>query len=362
MRKTMRVLAIDGGGIRGLIPASVLVEVEHIIKRYEGPDARLIDYFDLFAGTSTGGLIAGLLLLPGAEGDPKMTAVDVREFYRVQASTMFHRSLRQRVLSVGALAGAKYSPEGFNRALDAALGRARGSSRPMLSDLLRPTLITTFDVARNRPYFFKQHWSAQPEGLDFSLRDVALATAAAPTFFETAIVTPSTGAPFACVDGGLFATNPTMCGYAEARNVAGVGAADMAILSLGTGSVRRTYDHTDMRQWGALRWLKPLLEMMSLGAVDVVDFQTRQIFDTLGLDASRAQYLRLQPDLSSEEPSTRRMDNARPDNLRRLVEIGTEIAGRRPDHDTESTLERFVRTQLIGRDEPVPSGANGPAT
>jgi patatin-like phospholipase/acyl hydrolase len=348
--KSMRILSIDGGGIRGVLAVSVLVEVERIIQDRMGPDARLADCFDLVAGTSAGGLIGGLLLIPERAADgivrpdarPAMSAQDVLDFYLEFGPGLFRLTPVERVKRLGGLVDERYSSAGFNAALDSRLGTS--GPELMLSQLLRPTIISTYNASTGAPYFFKQHRATGPGGRDFSLRDVALATSAAPTAFETVAVRSSLDDLGACVDGGLFANNPTMCGYAEAAGCFGHSAKDMAILSIGTGVARQTYEYSKMRNWGALSWMGPIFEMMIAGSSSVVDYQVRQIFETLGGDVADRQYLRLQADLSHESRSTKKMNNARRANLDRLADLGRELV-----HRQRPELERFVDSQLLGR-------------
>lgn len=75
------VLAIDGGGIRGLIPGTILAFLEARLQELDGPDARLADYFDCIAGTSTGGLITAMLTAPGEDKRPLFAARDINRFY-----------------------------------------------------------------------------------------------------------------------------------------------------------------------------------------------------------------------------------------------------------------------------------------
>lgn len=347
MAKRMRMLSVDGGGIRGLIPAAILVEVEAILRQREGPDARLADYFDLFAGTSTGGIIAGLMILP--DRSPVKTTQDIVDFYLKQGPVLFRSSVGEKLLRGGGLTDERYSSAGFNQALDETIGVSDGSSpEMMLSELTKPTVITTFNATTGRPYFFKAH-RAGVDGLDFSVRSVALATAAAPTYFEAANVESDQGPFGSCVDGGVFANNPAMCAYAEARGHFGYGAKDMAILSLGTGKSVKKYSHDDMRDWGVTQWLKPMLDMMLGGSDSAVDYQVRQIFETLGDDAGQHQYVRAQADLKGEPRTVQKMDNTSPENLARLVEIGRQVA-----EQQRESLEHFVDTQLLGPVEDAP--------
>lgn len=351
MARPMRVLSVDGGGIRGVIPASVLTEIERIVQDREGPDARLVDYVDLVAGTSTGAIIVGLLVLPvgdGPDGRDRFSirsAQDILDFYLNQGPVLFRRTLGDRIRRAGALFDERYGSAGFLRVLDETVGPTRDV---MLSELARPTVITTYNATTGQPYFFKQHRALEPEGRDFTLHDVARATAAAPTYFETVDVRADGEALGACVDGGVFANNPTMCAYAEARGYFGYGVADMAILSLGTGSSLKSYTYEQMRNWGVTRWMKPVLDMMMAGSERATDYQIRQIFETVSPDAPETQYLRLQANLGDEPDSVAEMDNVTPANLDRLVAIGREVV----DQNREA-IERFVDTQLLGPSEPA---------
>src|SRR5512140_3512850 len=90
----MNVLSVDGGGIRGVIPAMVLANLE---RRTGRPTA---DLFDLIAGTSTGGIIALALTVPGPDGKPRWTASDLAQFYVTEGPAIFHHSL-VRTLETG---------------------------------------------------------------------------------------------------------------------------------------------------------------------------------------------------------------------------------------------------------------------
>jgi len=79
--KLVTVLSIDGGGVRGIIPAVILAFLEEKLQELDGPDARIADYFDVVAGTSTGGLLTAMLTAPGKNGRPLFNAKDLAQFY-----------------------------------------------------------------------------------------------------------------------------------------------------------------------------------------------------------------------------------------------------------------------------------------
>src|ERR671916_836359 len=100
-----KVLSIDGGGIRGIIPAIVLAEIE----RRTGK--RIAEMFDLVAGTSTGGILALGLTKPGQDGKPEYSAKKLIELYETEGDKIFSMSVWHRVHSGWGLAEEKYPSE-----------------------------------------------------------------------------------------------------------------------------------------------------------------------------------------------------------------------------------------------------------
>ncbi|MEA2124204.1 MAG: hypothetical protein QOI80_986, partial [Solirubrobacteraceae bacterium] len=172
----MRVLAIDGGGIRGLIPALVLAEIERRTGR------RVAELFDLIAGTSTGGILACALARPGDDGKPRYTAEELTGLYVSEGPKIFHHSLLHTVESAGGILDQRYENTGLVRALDHYMGDAK------LSETLVPVFVTAYDIENRRAFFFRTAAAREKPGYDFRLADVAHATSAAPTYFEPARV------------------------------------------------------------------------------------------------------------------------------------------------------------------------------
>ncbi|MFS7918613.1 putative patatin-like phospholipase domain, Acyl transferase/acyl hydrolase/lysophospholipase [Helianthus anomalus] len=88
------VLSIDGGGVRGLIPAVILEFLEAKLQEIDGKDARIADYFDIIAGTSTGGLITAMLTAPNDKRRPLFSAQDIKEFYLKTCPKIFPQDWR----------------------------------------------------------------------------------------------------------------------------------------------------------------------------------------------------------------------------------------------------------------------------
>jgi patatin-like phospholipase/acyl hydrolase len=296
----MRILSIDGGGIRGVIPATVLAAIE---QRTGRPAAEL---FDLIAGTSTGGILACALARAGPDGRPVHTAEHLRGLYLDDGPRIFHRSLLRRVLSVEGWLDERYGSEG----LEASLREHLGASR--LRETVCDVFVTAYELRLREAFFFRSTRArghdlpagATAEAYDFALADVALATSAAPTYFEPAEITSAAGDRYGLIDGGVFATNPAMCAYAEARRT---GAADdLLVVSLGTG--RPTHQHAidveEAKGWGRLGWARPVIDVIFDGVSDTVEFELGRLG---GVD-----YVRLQTPLRHAREA---LDDAGADNL-----------------------------------------------
>lgn len=255
----MKILSIDGGGIRGIIPAMVLAEVE------ERTGRPVADLFDLVAGTSTGGILACGLVAPTAR-----TARELVELYRTEGPRIFHRTLWQRVVSADGLAHNRHEAAPLQAVLHEYLGDAHlGETRTRL-------LATGYDLQAREPYFFKSWRVADEPDRDLPLRTVAQATAAAPTYFPPVLVHP-VGAhdDLALIDGGVFANNPAMCAYAESARIAP--GEPVTLLSLGAGRQTHEMPYAQAVHWGLVEWARPIIDVVFDGVADTVDYQLRHL-------------------------------------------------------------------------------------
>ena len=287
MAERVRILSIDGGGIRGIIPALVLAELE---KR---AGKRTFELFDLIAGTSTGGILACALCAP----DP-LPAEQLVGLYRDRGPEIFHRSLLQKLKSLWGLRDEKYSAGGLDSALHDFLSDKRLSEA-------RPNLIVpSYDTNSPAPYFFKTtKAAATPQTDDFPLSTVARAPSAAPPYFEAL-----RSGHKSLVDGGVYAVNPGMCALAEALHADRD--AQVVLLSLGTGQRTDKRPWKEIHDWGLIAWARPILEVVFDGISDAVDYQLTQV---LPEDA----YWRLQIELQG---ASDHLDDAGKGNLKALEE------------------------------------------
>ena len=238
MAEPVRILAIDGGGIRGIIPATVLTDLETRTGRAAA------ELFDLIAGTSTGGILALGLTVPGEQRRPAHRASDLVELYVREGPNVFHRSIFDRIRSLEGAIDERYPAEGLERVLRSALGEAP------LSEALTDVLVTAYDTDRRQPFFFRSSRARGDAASDYPMHVAARATASAPTYFEAArVVNPASGDEYSLVDGGLFAANPAMVGLAEVLRAERE--RPVILLSLGTGQHTRRYPWKEIKDWGA---------------------------------------------------------------------------------------------------------------
>jgi uncharacterized protein len=281
----VKVLAIDGGGIRGLIPALVLEEIE---RRTGRPAAEL---FDLVAGTSTGALITCALTRP-----QPMPAARVAEIYEEEGPEILDRSSLQTIKSAGGLIDERYDARGLVTTLRRHLGDTR------LADATTAVLLTTYDLETRAALVLGNED-------DLAMVDAAHASSAAPTYFEPVRVGART-----LIDGGVFATNPAMLAYAQAGGEVEV------LASLGTGEHTRPLHFDEVKDWGQINWARPILDVAFDGSADAVDAQLGRLIDD--------RYIRLQTRLDEASDD---LDDASPENLAALRREAEQLIAARTD-------------------------------
>jgi uncharacterized protein len=320
------ILSIDGGGIRGIIPAVILKSIQEKIGLKGGQhNDHIINYFDLVAGTSTGGILACGLLAPAGKM-PKFTIDNLLDLYVDKGQDIFQR---RYWTGIGPIFGHRYKCSNLEEILSKYFGDIK------LSELIKPCIISSYDIVKRKTHFFTS-FNASVSSRDFKVRDVLKATSAAPTYFEPARIRSLNDAEYALIDGGVFVNNPSLCAYAEARrmmfrekDVAKPSARDMIIVSIGTGKAEKSYLYRKAKKWGAAGWISPLINIMMSANSETVDYQLRAIYDTLPA-TEKSCYLRLQMDLPVNRVSSD-MDDASEKNINALKDIANHFVTENDD-------------------------------
>lgn len=298
-----RILALDGGGLRGVLTAVIMGRLDKEIRGWRTS-------LDLIAGTSTGGVLA---LALGRGMQPE----DLVNFYRTNGPTIFNESLLDKVKDVGRLIGAPYKSAPLEGVLKALFG-----DNLTLNQLKPIIVVPSFNLDDTyefddgigkrtidtwKPKVFHNDSSLgtdENDGRELAYQ-VAMRTSAAPTYF------PSYGT---YIDGGVFANNPSMVALAQALHSKADNHPelnDIALLNLGTG-VHESVITGNNHDWGDAQWATNIVDLVLDGAMDVAKFECLQL---LGTD----RYYRLSPYLGQKIP----MDA--PSTIDTLIDIGKSV-------------------------------------
>ncbi|MDR2835756.1 MAG: patatin-like phospholipase family protein [Bacteroidales bacterium] len=338
--KKIKILSIDSGGIKGLIPAILLNYIEELLQqKTNNPDATLSDFFDMIAGTSTGGILACFYLIPSNnENGPKAKhfakeAVNLyaergKDIFKPKIETslnkitnffskdkekekgIFKNKLTSSLNSANNLIAEEYSEVEFEKILKEEMGYAK------LSETLKHCFVVSYNISTCKPVMFSTPEAKKYIHRDYYLKDISRATSAAPTYFKLAAISSLAGATQYLIDGGIFASNPALCAIVEANKYffkdKNNFVDDMFVLSVGTGNEKEEYDYKKAQNWGVAQWAIPVMNIMMSASVEIVDYQVKQLFASAN---SSENYFRMEPDLCN---ATFELDNTSDENIKNL--------------------------------------------
>ncbi|MEM7727329.1 MAG: patatin-like phospholipase family protein [Cyanobacteria bacterium P01_A01_bin.45] len=386
-----RILSLDGGGIRGVMAATMLATIE---KQIQQP---LNEYFDLIAGASTGSILAAAI----ATG---RSSERIIELYRNKSSIIFPYQSRLSPRRLGlilrhGISAPKFSSTGLIEVLREVLGETT------IFDVLSPLLlILAYDTIERQPIVFK-NWRQDKGYGNIPLWETCVSSASAPTYFPAhkldkkihgkvhnatsatinfdenassskdiytdAIVRITSGlgggqtrkirryvgrdrqaiidSPwkeipdttstysittiFSAIDGGVVANNPSTCAVAEALKL-GYSLDDITVLSIGTGDRTRVIPYDRARHWGLLQWAQPIVGVVLDGSQDVSEYITEQML--------HKRLLRLQFKLDRElidRKLSDEIDDVSEENINNLI-AASEIYLEQPK--IKSALQEFL--------------------
>ncbi|KAL0302806.1 UNVERIFIED_CONTAM: Patatin-like protein 2 [Sesamum angustifolium] len=333
------VLSIDGGGIKGIIPAVILDFLESQLQELDGKQTRLADYFDVIAGTSTGGLVTAMLTSPDENNRPLYAAKDIKPFYLDHCPKIFPQTHSWFPFGkeLKSLLGPLYDGKYLHGILKEKLKNIK------LSQSITNVVIPAFDIKRLQPVIFSTYEAKRSALLDAKFSDICISTSAAPTFFpghEFATKDEKGNVrEYNLIDGGVAANNPALIAISEVMKQVfdsnrellgrrGVELPRLLIVSVGTGAARVDEKYNTKL---AAKW----------ASADMVDFHTSLLFQAL---VSEDNYLRIQDDTLCGIESS--VDVATRENLDRLVTIGERLLKGPVSRVNFST----------GLTEPIPNG------
>ena len=329
-----RILSIDGGGIRGIIPCIILKEIQSRLRR------DISNVFDVIGGTSTGGIIAlGLSARkPGNRLQNAFRVKDMLKLYKDHGKEIFgsrpFKSYKDEILSLhpklSDILEKPYDAKGLEQLLQDKFGNA------MLNETLTNIIVTSYDINKGESFYFSSR-QAKNSNENFYIKDVARATSAAPTFFKPKEIKREKD-HLVLVDGGVFANNPSVLAYSEAKNlwyeqgekvfsntedadtekpVANDRDLPFFMLSIGTGQFKKGIETEKLKK--SKDWIEPLLKQIFMDSVSENTHYTMKHLLPKFSDGT-PRYYRLNVDLSYNIE----MDDVSDENLKNLEEIAEE--------------------------------------
>lgn len=330
-KRKFRILSIDGGGIRGIIPAKVLAELEAHLQQKE-PGKKLYEHFDLICGTSTGAILAVAVAL----GIP---AKELVGFYKDNARVIFPKWYL-RILPQGsrALLTSIYSNKELRSKLQEVFSKANGGIPPLLNDLKTNVCIPVFNGNDGQINVLKtKHHPEYTRDYKMPAHDAALSSASAPIYFPPHSFSFSndlgSGVNVNMIDGGIFANNPALIGVLEATEKMGHSFSDLQLLSLGTGRGK----HIIKARWrpiDLLYWFIPKPRLLDIILDSQSQITEQYLIFLQRLSEKRGDgfdYLRIQYDLGGD---TIDLSASSKRDLNRLEAIGDEL--------TKTNLNRII--------------------
>lgn len=329
----LKILSLDGGGIKGIIPCTIL---DYIEKKTDTPISEL---FHVIAGTSTGGIIALGLTMPAVPGPGNaFSAEKMLQLYVEHGKDIFSarpkdwKSRIDGIVEEGIMDNA-YDVTPFEKILIGKFGTSQ------LKDSLSNVLVTTYSPKYQKPFYFISRLAKKDAHENFLLWKIARSTSAAPTFFKPSKVNYQGDDNVAFVDGGVFANNPSILAYAEAKEIwklddrfknarENAKAFDAKptpddydlpfyMLSIGCGHSPTAIEYDKADKWRTKDWIKPLLTNVFMQGVAESTNYTMQYLLPPFQDGTR-RYDRL--DLGIPEKNSQ-MDDSSDDNIKELQAI-----------------------------------------
>jgi patatin-like phospholipase/acyl hydrolase len=309
------ILSLDGGGVRGLIPLTILREIE---TKTSKPTSQL---FDLIVGNSTGGIIALCLAAQKEGNQPKYSAEDVLNLYYTGIPKIFRKSFFRPLYTGFGLWAPRYNRSNLESALQEFFGDLR------LSQVASHALVTSYSLTKDSLSLWTSYRAKSDSNMNILLSDAAGATSAAPTYFAPKMLTLPDGTTSYEVDGGIYTNDPEAIAVTEALlQNPGLKPEQIFILSLGTGRPKLKQAGQQLSNKGIIGWLMQvnLIDLMLNADTQLGEFEVKSL--------SLLERHRIQFELESKNSG---MDNVTSDNLKSLLQVGEDFIQKSQDEIIE---------------------------
>ncbi|XP_027906805.1 patatin-17-like [Vigna unguiculata] len=309
---TLTILSIDGGGIRGIIPATVLDYLDQALKARD-PNADLAHFFDVIGGSGTGALITAMLATPSPHDPTRaaFTPAQIVEFYKQNGPHVFNSSRPGN--------GPQFDGKFLHDITRELLKDTR------LSQTLTNVVIPTFDIKTQKPVIFSNYKLEKYPYFNALMSDISISASAAPTllppyYFENDGVDFNliSGADLSMISNDLVNGNPTRATVSEVLRHNKY--SKIVVLSLGTGTpeTQQIFNVEMAATWNSQTWLIPLIIFLDRATTSMNEYYHGSLFRKPTINYLRIQEYELDPDLTD-------MINVAKENMEGLEETGKEL-------------------------------------
>jgi uncharacterized protein len=303
----MKMLCIDGGGIRGIFAIAILQSIEKELKQ------PISEMFDVVAGTSTGAIIAASVAL-------NISMDEVFESYKRYGKKIFVRQAK-----VG-LFKSVYNDRYLRRLLKEAFGEAT------LAEIKKPLLIPAVDITHGKPFVHRSNYGHRNnEDLTIKIWDAVLSSCSAPVYFPPNNVENK----YLSIDGGLWANNPSLLCVTEALHSFNKSLEEIHILSIGTGQQKIDFSMDSKKYWGVKQWLPFHFPSMKV-TPKLIDLALHLSSESVSYHCQlllKDHYLRLNEELREEVPFDEIV------YMDELIELGKQVFNER-----QKEIQTFLAT------------------
>ena len=304
-KKKIKVLAIDGGGVRGIIAAVIIKAIE------DKAGKPITEMFDYITGTSIGGVLAASYVVSKKDGSHLYTSDYIINRWETMLNEVFPQDYWSWVKNSFGVFSSKYDRTGVESLINKLLGENK------LTDTMIPISLHALRLEDNMPKTFSTLHACSDQKENFYLKDAVAATAAAPPFFDPKVILDKH-----YIDGVVYANNPVIAGFAELeRHDKSITPDDLMIVSVGTGQVNNYYSYNIYDSYGIWNWVissNNILTILLSAASFGIEYSFSKIF-------SENSY-RLQPIIPAELAAP-----DKPKNIKALRKVAEEYVAENQD-------------------------------
>lgn len=320
----IRILSIDGGGVRGIIPL-------YVLKYFEEKSGKPIsDLFDVVMGTSTGAIASVYLSLPGENNTPRYSVQKVLDIYTKMSKGLFFNPWYHSLLTLNGWIGPKYLSSH-----EYAIGKKEIGSL-YFDQLLTNVIVPVYDVY-NRSGLVFCNWNTTTRdsgNTNFSVADLLMGATAFPGIFPL-VIFGSNGTTYSLADGGLFAYNPEIAAAFLAMET--YPNKKYILVSLGTGEMDSIFSPKKLVDWGLLRWLMNFVPSILDSTSKFSDFLMKKS------PPPHLEFFRLNTKISAHGAA---LDNVSHKNIQQLHQDGARLVNERKS-ELDAILGKLLKATEI---------------